>query len=63
MLRGSVSGFIRKLAGRSSYDGLAEFFACIYGALNSQQPQPISLEEIDNTCALTEKLSCMEYRL
>ena len=63
VLRGSVTGFIRKLAGRSSYDGLAEFFASIYRALESRQPQPISLDEIDHTCALTEKLSCMEYRL
>ena len=56
-MRGSVTGFMRKLAGRSSYDGLEEFLSRTYRAIELNQPQPISLKEINETCLLTERLS------
>jgi predicted dehydrogenase len=59
-MRGSVTGFMRKLAGRSSYDGLEEFLRRTYRALELGQPQPISLKEINDTCLLTERLGRLE---
>ena len=59
-MRGSVTGFMRKLAGRSSYDGLEEFLSRTYRAIELNQPQPISLKEINETCLLTERLSRRE---
>jgi len=59
VMRGSVTGFIRKLAG-SSYDGLEELLSRTYRAIELNQPQPISLKEINDTCLLTERLSQLE---
>ena len=62
-MRGSVNGFMRKLAGRSSYDGLEELLRRTYRAIELNQPQPIPLKEIDDTCLLTERLSRPELSL
>jgi hypothetical protein len=61
--RGSVTGFMRKLAGRSSYDGLEELLGRTYRAIELNQPQPISLQEIGDTCLLTERLGPLESSL
>jgi predicted dehydrogenase len=63
VVRGSLSGFVRKLAGRSAYDGLAELLIRTYRALELKEPQPLSLDEIDETSLLTERLSRPEFRL
>jgi predicted dehydrogenase len=61
--RGSVTGFVRKLAGRSSYDGLEELLSRTYRAIELNQPQPISLKEINDTCLLKHRLSRLESSL
>jgi predicted dehydrogenase len=63
VMRGSVAGFIRKLAGRSSYDGMAELISRTYRAIELNEPQPISIDEIGDTCRLTEQLSRRELQL
>jgi predicted dehydrogenase len=60
---GSVAGFVRKLGGESSYDGLAEFLKTTYRALEAHEPQPIPLAEIDETALLVHRLSRPEFRL
>jgi predicted dehydrogenase len=57
LLRGTVAGFWRKLAGTSSYDGLPEMLAETYRALAAKQPQPISLEEIDAVAQLVDRFT------
>jgi predicted dehydrogenase len=63
LMLGSVVGFIRKLAGTSSYDGLAEMLNSIYRALHAHEPQPIPLDEIDEVARLVERLSRPEFML
>lgn len=60
---GSLAGFVRKLAGKSSYDGLAELLDRTYRALELREPQPIPLAEIDETCRLVEGLTRPEFKL
>ena len=57
VLTGSVAGFVRKLAGTSSYDGLKEMISKTYDAIEAGHPQPISLDEIDTTMALADQLA------
>ena len=47
VLAGTVAGFLRKLAGTSSYDGLREMISRTYRAIELQEPQPIPLDAID----------------
>jgi predicted dehydrogenase len=63
VMRGSAAGFIRKLSGKSTYDGLAELLKRTYRALESQSAQPIPLNEIGEVSLLTERLSRPEYEL
>ena len=60
---GSVVGFVRKLGGNSSYDGLAELLNRTYRALALHEPQPIPLEEIDDVALLVERLTRPEFIL
>ena len=60
---GSVVGFVRKLGGNSSYDGLAELLNRTYRALELHEPQPIPLEEIDDVALLVERLTRPEFML
>jgi predicted dehydrogenase len=53
---GSVTGFLRKLGGTSSYDGLKEMISKTYRAIELGEAQPISLEEINATMALVADL-------
>ncbi len=63
LMVGSVAGFMRKLAGTSSYDGLAEMLNRTYRALELHEPQPIPLDEIDEVAGLVERLSRPEFML
>jgi hypothetical protein len=57
VLAGSVSGFLRKLGGTSSYDGLGEMISRTYRAIQLHEPQPISLNEIDDVARLIDRLA------
>jgi predicted dehydrogenase len=57
VLAGSVAGFVRKLAGTSSYDGLKEMISKAYHAIELRQPQPIPLDEIDQIAQLVSQLA------
>jgi predicted dehydrogenase len=63
VLRGAVSGFWRKLAGVSSYDGLPELIARTYRALEKHEPQPIPLGEIDDVAQLVERFTNADTKL
>lgn len=56
VLVGSVSGFLRKLAGTSSYDGLKEMISKTYRTIELREPQPISLDEMDEVAQLVDRL-------
>src|ERR1035437_3039763 len=57
---GTVAGFWRKLAGTSSYDGLPELIARVYGSLRMRETQPIPLDEIDETARLVDSFTKAE---
>ena len=63
LMVGSLAGFLRKLGGTSSYDGLAEMLNRTYRALQLHEPQPIPLDEIDEVAQLVERLSRPEFML
>jgi predicted dehydrogenase len=63
LMVGSVAGFVRKLGGTSSYDGLGEMLDSTYSALRLREPQPIPLDEIDEVARLVERLSQPEFML
>jgi predicted dehydrogenase len=63
VLRGTVAGFFRKLAGTSSYDGLPELIARTYQALEKGHGQPVRLEEIDDVAALVDRFTKPELKL
>jgi hypothetical protein len=62
-LWGSAAGFWRKIGGTSSYDGLPELIARTYRTLELRQPQPISLDEIDDAARLVDCFTRMDPRL
>jgi hypothetical protein len=53
----TLSGFSRKLGGVTSYDGLATMISDCYDSIAKSCPQPISLDEIDETSKLVDRLS------
>jgi len=63
VLRGTLAGFWRKLGSKSSYDGLLEFFARTYRALELHEPQPIPLEEVDEIAHLVDRLTSSDHKL
>jgi predicted dehydrogenase len=63
VLWGTVAGFCRKLAGTSSYDGMHEFIARTYRALELHQPQPVSLEEINEVTLLVDRLTKSDFEI
>lgn len=63
VFRGTVAGFLRKLGGKTSYDGLPEFIARTYRALELHEPQPISLEEIDASVLLANRFTNPDVEL
>jgi predicted dehydrogenase len=60
VLVGSVTGFLRKLGGTSSYDGLKEMILKTYSAIELREPQPIPLDEIDEVAQLVDRLASQE---
>jgi predicted dehydrogenase len=60
VLFGSVAGFVRKLAGTSSYDGLKEMISMTYRAIELREPQPIPLNEIDEIVQLVDRFAVQE---
>jgi len=52
-------GFLRKLGGTSSYDGLKEMISRTYRAIELHEKQPIPLDEIDAVAHLVERLSAL----
>jgi predicted dehydrogenase len=63
VLTGTLAGFVRKLAGKSRYDGLSELIAATYRALELHNPQPIALDEIDNVARLVDSFTKTEFKL
>ena len=63
VLRGTVAGFWRKLAGTSNYDGLSELISRTYGALESGGDAPVSLDEIDEIASLVDRFGKTELKL
>jgi predicted dehydrogenase len=57
VLAGSIAGFLRKLGGTSSYDGLREMISKTYSSIELHKPQPISLDEIDEVAQLVDRLT------
>lgn len=57
VLKGSIAGFWRKLAGRSSYDGLAQLIARTYSAMEKKGPPPVGLADIDAAARLVERFT------
>jgi predicted dehydrogenase len=57
VLVGSVAGFLRKLGGASSYDGLKEMISKTYSTIELDEPQLIPLDEIDAISHLVDRLA------
>jgi predicted dehydrogenase len=57
VLVGTIAGFLRKLGGTSSYDGLKEMISKTYDAIKQGQSQPIPLDEIDEIAQLVDRLA------
>jgi predicted dehydrogenase len=57
VLSGSVAGFLRKLGGTSSYDGLKEMISKTYRTIELDEPQLIPLDEIDAIAQLVHRLT------
>ena len=62
-LKGTVASFLKKLGGVGSYDGMTEMMARTYRAIEMKEPQPISLEEIDEVARLVDCFTRPEYKL
>jgi predicted dehydrogenase len=63
VLKGTIASFWRKLGGVSSYDGLPEFFAQIYHAIETKEPQPIPLNEFDEVSRLVDSFTRPDLEL
>jgi predicted dehydrogenase len=60
---GTLAGFWRKLAGTSAYDGLLPFIAKTYRALEMDEAQPVSLQEIDEVARLVDSFTRPDLQL
>jgi predicted dehydrogenase len=63
VMTGTMGAFWRKLAGTSSYDGLPELIARTYRALEKNEPQPLSLKEIDIVAHLVDRFTALELMI
>ena len=63
VLRGTMASFWRKLAGINRYDGLPQFLAQVYSALEHHELQPIPLDEIDEIARLVDSFTRPELKL
>lgn len=57
VLFGTVAGFLRKLGGTSSYDGLQEMISKTYQTIELGEAQPLPLDEIDAIARLVDQLA------
>jgi len=57
VLRGTVVGFWRKLAGVSNYDGLPELISRTYSAMEKGEPSPVALDEINAVAYLVDRFT------
>ena len=57
VMRGTMAGFWRKLAGTSNYDGLPELISRTYDAVRGLAPPPVPLEEIDAVARVVDRLT------
>jgi hypothetical protein len=57
VFKGATASFWRKLAGTSSYDGLAELIARTYSTLEKKAPPPVTLEDIDAAARLLDRFT------
>ncbi len=48
--------FWRKLAGTSRYDGLGEYIHGIYDSMDGKAENPLTMDQLDDCCAMIEKL-------
>jgi predicted dehydrogenase len=62
-LTGTIASFWKKLGGVGSYDGLTEMMARTYQAVEMKEPQPISVEEIDEVARLVNRFTEPEFKL
>jgi predicted dehydrogenase len=53
---GSFGGLYRKLAGRSSYDGMKEFIGEVYDAIANGTSPPVTLDELEELSTLIDRL-------
>jgi predicted dehydrogenase len=63
LFRGATVGFWRKLAGTSSYDGLATLLRGAYESLESGARPPVPLEEIDDVARMVAAFTAPERAL
>jgi predicted dehydrogenase len=63
VLKGSIVGFWRKLAGTSNYDGLAELIERTYKAVQKGEPPPVPLDEIDAVACLVDRFTATDLML
>lgn len=57
VFRGTLASFWRKLGGTGSYDGFSELIGRVYQCLQTGQPQPVSLDEIDEIARLVDRFT------
>jgi predicted dehydrogenase len=62
-LNGSIGGFLKKLAGESSYGGLSELIARTYRSIELKEAQPIALDEIDDVARLVDSFTKSELKI
>lgn len=63
ILRGTLAGFWRKLSGVSSYDGLPEFVARTYQAVETHDVQPVPLDDIEQAVRLVDRFTRADLKL
>jgi predicted dehydrogenase len=63
VLRGTLQGFWRKLAGTNRYDGFPEFLTRTYQCIEMDEPQPIPLDKIDEISRLVDNFTNPELKL
>jgi predicted dehydrogenase len=54
VFRGATAGLWRKLAGTSTYDGLATLMTRTYAALEQGAPRPVPLDEVDDVARMVD---------
>jgi predicted dehydrogenase len=63
LLRGTAAGLWRKLAGRSSYDGLQQSIAQVYRAIELNEPPSVALDETAEISRLVDAFSNPDIKI